>query len=140
MYKRQTANTGPTTPSSVGGPVTFSGLGIIIITITAIGEALRAGDVFETVTATNPDIRYLLGARTAVLFAQSIARPRSSAVKASSIRRRPMTTESVDRPSTETVKIRQGTGPRAMVSVLLAGLTAALVAGLVLVGYVVLVY
>ena len=51
-----------------------------------------------------------------------------------------MTTESVDRPSGETVKIRQGTGPRAMVSVLLAGLTAALVAGLVLVGYFVLVY
>ena len=38
-----TANTGPTSPSSVGGPVAFSGLGIIIITITATGEAVRAG-------------------------------------------------------------------------------------------------
>ena len=40
-----------------------------------------------------------------------------------------MTPERVDRPSAETVKIRQGTGPRAMVSVLLAGLMAAAVAG-----------
>jgi hypothetical protein len=51
-----------------------------------------------------------------------------------------MTTEAVDRPSTETVKVRQGTGPRAMMSVLLAGLCAAAIAGLVLVGYFVLTY
>jgi hypothetical protein len=46
-----------------------------------------------------------------------------------------MTTEAVDRPSAETVKIRQGTGPRAMVSVLVAALMAAAIAGVALVGY-----
>ena len=51
-----------------------------------------------------------------------------------------MTTETVDRPSTETVKIRQGTGPRVMVSVLFAGLIAAGLAGVALVGYFVLVH
>ena len=49
-----------------------------------------------------------------------------------------MTTEPVDRPSSETVKVRQGTGPRAMVSVLFISLIAAVVAGVVLVGYFVL--
>ena len=51
-----------------------------------------------------------------------------------------MTTETVDRPSTETVKIRQGTGPRAMVSVLLVGLIAAALAGVAIVGYFVLMH
>ena len=51
-----------------------------------------------------------------------------------------MTTEAVDRPSTETVRIRQGTGLRAMVSVLFAGVIAAAVAGVVLVGYFVLTH
>ena len=46
-----------------------------------------------------------------------------------------MTTEAVDRPSAETVRIRQGTGPRAMVSVLFAGLIAAAIAGVALVSY-----
>jgi hypothetical protein len=35
----------------------------------------------------------------------------------------------VDRPSTETVKVRQGTGPRAMVSVLLVSLLLAAIIG-----------
>jgi hypothetical protein len=38
----------------------------------------------------------------------------------------------VDRPSEQTVKVRQGTGPRAMVSVLLISLLAAVVGGLLL--------
>ena len=46
-----------------------------------------------------------------------------------------MSTEAVDRPSAETVKVRQGTGPRATVSVLLISLTAAAVAGVLIVGY-----
>lgn len=46
-----------------------------------------------------------------------------------------MSTEIADRPSPETVKVRQGTGPRATVSVLLLSLSAAIVAGAVLVGY-----
>lgn len=41
----------------------------------------------------------------------------------------------VDRPSRETVDVRQGTGPRNMVSVLLIGLALAAVAGLILVIY-----
>ena len=49
-----------------------------------------------------------------------------------------MTTEPVDRPSSETVKVRQGTGPRAMVSVLFISLIAAAVAGVIVVGYFVL--
>ena len=43
--------------------------------------------------------------------------------------------EPVDSPSKETVKVRQGTGPRAMVSVLFASLLAAAIAGVLLVGY-----
>jgi hypothetical protein len=41
----------------------------------------------------------------------------------------------VDRPSAQTVKVRQGTGPRAMVSVLLVSLLMAAVAGTVLLFY-----
>jgi len=40
-----------------------------------------------------------------------------------------------DRPDRETVKVRQGTGPRATVSVLIILIGFALVAGIVLVGY-----
>ncbi len=43
--------------------------------------------------------------------------------------------EPVDHPSRETVKIRQGTGPRTMVSVLLASLTLAAIVGVVLLAY-----
>ncbi len=39
----------------------------------------------------------------------------------------------VDRPSTRTVKVRQGTGPRAMVSVLLLSLLLAAIAGAALI-------
>lgn len=46
-----------------------------------------------------------------------------------------MTTERVDHPSEETVEVRQGTGPRAMVSVLFASLAAAGVAGVLIVLY-----
>ena len=46
-----------------------------------------------------------------------------------------MTTETVDQPSAQTVKVRQGTGPRATVSVLLVSLAAAVVAGAAIVGY-----
>jgi len=46
-----------------------------------------------------------------------------------------MTREAVDHPSRETVKVRQGTGPRATVSVLFLSMIAAAVAGAVLVGY-----
>ena len=46
-----------------------------------------------------------------------------------------MSTEIADRPSPETVKVRQGTGPRATVSVLLLSLGAAVVAGAAIVGY-----
>jgi hypothetical protein len=41
----------------------------------------------------------------------------------------------VDRPSAQTVKLRQGTGPRAMVSVLLVSLLLAAIAGAVLLFY-----
>jgi hypothetical protein len=41
----------------------------------------------------------------------------------------------VDRPSAETVKVRQGTGPRAMVSVLLISLLLAAILGAVLLYY-----
>jgi hypothetical protein len=41
----------------------------------------------------------------------------------------------VDRPSEETVKVRQGTGPRAMVSVLLTSLLLAAVAGILFLLY-----
>jgi hypothetical protein len=41
----------------------------------------------------------------------------------------------VDRPSEQTVKVRQGTGPRAMVSVLLASLLMAALAGILLLLY-----
>jgi hypothetical protein len=41
----------------------------------------------------------------------------------------------VDRPSDQTVKVRQGTGPRAMVSVLLLSLLIAAVAGVLLLAY-----
>jgi len=41
----------------------------------------------------------------------------------------------VDRPSRETVKLRQGTGPRIMVSVLLVSLMLALLAGAFLLAY-----
>jgi hypothetical protein len=43
--------------------------------------------------------------------------------------------EPVDRPNRETVQVRQGTGPRNMVSVLLAGILLAAVAGLLLLAY-----
>jgi hypothetical protein len=46
-----------------------------------------------------------------------------------------MSTEPVDHPSTETVQVRQGTGPRNMVLVLLLSLVAAAIAGLLIVGY-----
>lgn len=48
-----------------------------------------------------------------------------------------MDTESkpVDRPSIETVKARQGTGPRATVSVLLISVVMAAAAGVFVVGY-----
>lgn len=41
----------------------------------------------------------------------------------------------VDRPDKATVEVRQGTGPRATVSVLFVSLTAAIVAGIAIVGY-----
>ena len=41
----------------------------------------------------------------------------------------------VDHPDRETVEVRQGTGPRAMVSVLLISLTMAGVLGAVLLAY-----
>jgi hypothetical protein len=41
----------------------------------------------------------------------------------------------VDRPSRETVEVRQGTGPRATVSVLFISMIMALVAGVGVVGY-----
>ena len=43
--------------------------------------------------------------------------------------------EPVDQPSAQTVRVRQGTGPRATVSVLFASLLAAVVAGALLLGY-----
>ena len=44
-------------------------------------------------------------------------------------------TKPVDRPSEQTVKVRQGTGPRAMVSVLLISLLLAAVLGALLLAY-----
>ena len=41
----------------------------------------------------------------------------------------------VDRPSNETVEVRQGTGPRNMVSVLLVSLLMAMIAGALLYAY-----
>jgi hypothetical protein len=46
-----------------------------------------------------------------------------------------LTSEPVDRPSNETVEVRQGTGPRATVSVLLISLLAATIIGVAIVGY-----
>ena len=46
-----------------------------------------------------------------------------------------MKTEPVDHPSRDTVKVRQGTGPRATVSVLLVSLTLAAVVGIALLAY-----
>jgi hypothetical protein len=46
-----------------------------------------------------------------------------------------MNTEPVDHPSRDTVKVRQGTGPRATVSVLLVSLTLAAVVGIALLAY-----
>jgi hypothetical protein len=48
------------------------------------------------------------------------------------------TEKPVDRPPAETVKVRQGTGPRIMVSVLLISLLLAVVAGAMLLLYYVL--
>lgn len=44
-------------------------------------------------------------------------------------------TEPVDQPTRETVKVRQGTGPRATVSVLMISLTLAVIAGVALLAY-----
>jgi hypothetical protein len=44
-------------------------------------------------------------------------------------------TKPADQPDRQTVEVRQGTGPRATVSVLFVSLAAALVAGVILVGY-----
>jgi hypothetical protein len=44
-------------------------------------------------------------------------------------------TKQVDRPDRETVKVRQGTGPRAMLTVLLISLLACAAAGIVLLAY-----
>jgi hypothetical protein len=46
-----------------------------------------------------------------------------------------MTSEPVDRPDSETVEVRQGTGPRATVSVLFISMLAAAIVGVILVGY-----
>ena len=46
----------------------------------------------------------------------------------------------VDRPDQETVEVRQGTGPRATVSVLMLSLVLAGIAGVALLGYFVGVY
>ncbi len=46
-----------------------------------------------------------------------------------------MSTEPVDHPTRETVKVRQGTGPRATVSVLLVSLTLAAIVGVALLAY-----
>jgi len=43
--------------------------------------------------------------------------------------------EPADHPTRETVKVRQGTGPRSTVSVLFISLTLAAVAGLALLAY-----
>lgn len=44
-------------------------------------------------------------------------------------------TKPADHPDRETVEVRQGTGPRAMVSVLFLSLSVAAIAGVILVGY-----
>jgi hypothetical protein len=44
-------------------------------------------------------------------------------------------TKPADHPSRQTVKVRQGTGPRATVSVLFISIAGALLAGILLVGY-----
>ena len=49
-----------------------------------------------------------------------------------------MSTEPVDRPSAETVEVRQRTGPRETVSVLLLSLVGATIVGVVVVAYFVL--
>jgi hypothetical protein len=46
-----------------------------------------------------------------------------------------MDTRPVDHPDRETVKVRQGTGPRATVSVLLISIVMAAVVGVVLLAY-----
>jgi len=46
----------------------------------------------------------------------------------------------VDRPDQEAVEVRQGTGPRATVSVLMLSLVLAGIAGVALLGYFVAVY
>lgn len=46
-----------------------------------------------------------------------------------------MSTEITDHPSRETVKVRQGTGPRDMVSVLFLSLLGAAIAGVAIVAY-----
>jgi hypothetical protein len=43
--------------------------------------------------------------------------------------------EQVDHPSRETVEVRQGTGPRATLSVLLVSLTLAVLVGVALLAY-----
>lgn len=48
------------------------------------------------------------------------------------------TSKPVDRPDRETVQVRQGTGPRAMVSVLFVSLTMTVVAGVALLAYFIL--
>jgi hypothetical protein len=45
------------------------------------------------------------------------------------------TGQPVDHPSRETVEVRQGTGPRVTVSVLLVSLTLAVVVGVLLLAY-----
>lgn len=44
-------------------------------------------------------------------------------------------TKPVDRPDRETVRVRQGTGPRAMVKVLFISLIASAAAGVILLAY-----
>ena len=46
-----------------------------------------------------------------------------------------MTSEPVDHPDRETVEVRQGTGPRATMSVLFGSLVAAALAGAVIIVY-----
>ena len=46
-----------------------------------------------------------------------------------------MNSEPVDHPDLQTVQVRQGTGPRATVSVLFVSLLLAAAAGIVLLGY-----
>ena len=46
-----------------------------------------------------------------------------------------MSTEPVDRPNTEIVRVRQGTGPRNMLLVLFVSLVLAVIVGAVVIGY-----